>query len=146
MPIDVTASIDIARPRPEVAAYVEDPGNDLKWIRALTSAKRLTTAEFGNGTRVERKAKMMGRTMTYTTEVIGYEPGRLVVMETVSGPVPMHVTYLIEDADAGARMTIRNQGGKGIVFSMFGALIGRMVNGRVQGDLKALKAELEGGG
>ena len=124
MPIDVTATILIARPRAEVASYIEDSAHDLKWIRALTAAKPLSQGPFGIGTRVERKAKMMGRTMTYTTEVVGYEPQRLVERETVSGPVPMHVTYMLEDDGQGTRMSIRNQGGSGFMFRLFGSFIG----------------------
>jgi hypothetical protein len=90
---------------------------------------------------------MMGRTMTYTTEAAAYEPGAHLGMRTVSGPFPMEVDYYLEDAEDGrTRVRVRNRGGKGPMFAIFGPLIGRMVNGRVKGDLEQLKRTLEAEG
>jgi uncharacterized protein YndB with AHSA1/START domain len=144
MAIDVTATTTIARPREEVATYVVDPANDLSWIRALTSARKLGEMDFGVGTQVERVAKMMGRSMPYTTEVTAYEAGAHLAMKTVAGPFPMLVDYRFEDSGKGAtRVSVRNRGGKGVMFRLFGWGIGRMVNGRVKGDLAQLKRVLE---
>jgi hypothetical protein len=144
VPIDVTAATTIARPRDEVAAYVMNPANDLSWIRALTSARKLGEMELGVGTQVERVAKMMGRSMAYTTEVTAYLPGQHLAMRTVAGPFPMLVDYRFEDAGPGAtRVSVQNRGGSGLLFTLFGWAIGRMVNGRVKGDLARLKRALE---
>jgi uncharacterized protein YndB with AHSA1/START domain len=142
--IDVTARVVINRPRAEVAAFIEDAANDLQWIRALTSVEPLSEGTMRTGYRVRRVAKMMGRAMPYVTEVKAYEPARTVEMETSESPFPMLVTYTLSDAGEGAtEMTIRNRGGAGLMFKVAGPLIGRMVNGRVQGDLRQLKAVLE---
>jgi uncharacterized protein YndB with AHSA1/START domain len=144
MPIDVTATATIARPRDEVAAYVADPAHDLSWIRALTASTQLTEGEVGVGTRVERVARMLGRRMPYTTEITAFEPAAHVAMQTVAGPFPMLVDYHFEDAGDGAtRVRVRNRGGQGVLFTLFGWAIGRMVNRRVQGDLAQLKRILE---
>lgn len=144
MGIDVVATTSIARPRDEVEAYLRDPAHDLNWIRALTSSELLTGYPIGVGTRVRRVARMMGRSMPYTTEVRASERGKL-VMETVEGPFPMVVTYEFSEGPGGGTVVrVRNQGGRGPVFAIFGRLIGRMVNGRVKGDLKQLKRVLEG--
>lgn len=144
MPIDVTAEVIIPRPRETVAAWVCDPANDLRWIRALSRAEKQGDGALGTGTRVERTAKMMGRAMTYTTEVVAFEPGSHLGMKTVSGPFPMVVDYHFDDAgDGHTRVRVRNRGGKGPLFALFGPLIGRMVNGRVQGDLEQMKRVLE---
>ena len=143
MAIDVTASVKVDRQRSEVAAFLENPANDLRWIRALTSAERLTDGAFGKGTRVRRVARMLGREMTYTTEITSYEPGTTLAMKTTEGPIAMIVTYSLADAGEGTRVSVRNQGGSGFVFAVFGPLIGLMVNGRVKGDLKQLKRTVE---
>jgi carbon monoxide dehydrogenase subunit G len=143
MAIDVTATIEVARPRAEVAAFLEDPANDLRWIRALTSSERLGAGPTGTGLRVRRVAKVMGRSMPYTTEIVGYEPARALEMETVDGPFPMHVTYRFADTAAGTSVSVRNRGGKGLMFAVFGPFTGWMVNSRVKGDLRALKRALE---
>ena len=142
MAIDVVSEVRIARPLQQVWDYIVDPANDLSWIRALSDARRLTPDPIGLGTRVKRTASMMGRKIRYTTEVIGYEPGAKFEMNTIAGPA-MHVTYLFEVAGDETIVRIRNQGGKGLMFRLFGPLIGRMVKGRVDGDLAALKGVLE---
>jgi hypothetical protein len=142
MAIDVTATIQIHRPVDDVASYVIDSANDLSWIRALTSSDLLTGYPIGQGTRVRRVAKMMRRSMPYTTEIVEFAPREL-VMHTVDGPFPMIVSYRFEEAEGGTRVSVRNQGGKGLMFRLFSWLIGRMVNGRVQGDLHQLKQVLE---
>jgi hypothetical protein len=82
--------------------------------------------------------------MSYITEIEAFEPGRHVGMRTVEGPFAMLVDYHFEDARAAATVVrVRNRGGEGIMFRLFGWAIGRMVNGRVKGDLKQLKRVLE---
>jgi hypothetical protein len=92
--------------------------------------------------RVQRVAKMMGRSMPYTTEVAEFEPLRM-VMKTVEGPFPMVVTYAFAAEDGGTSVAVRNQGGEGLLFKLFGRPIGWMVNSRVKGDLKQMKRVLE---
>ncbi len=144
MAIDVTATVTINRPVDEVREYLVDPAHDLAWIRALTSSDLLTGYPIGEGTRVRRVAKMMGRSMTYTTEVVAASADEF-TMRTIEGPFPMVVTYRFEEAGTGTRVSVRNQGGEGVMFRLFGWLIGRMVNSRVQGDLEQLKRVMEGG-
>lgn len=144
MAIDVTASVTIDRPLDDVRAYLVDPAHDLAWIRALTSSDLLTGYPVGEGTRVRRVAKMIGRSMPYTTEVVTAS-GDEFRMRTVEGPFPMVVTYRFEEAAAGTKVSVRNQGGEGVMFKLFGWLIGRIVNSRVQGDLEQLKRVLEAG-
>ena len=142
MPIDVTARVHIERPVGEVTAWVMDPANDLAWIRALTASEKLADGPVGRGMGVRRVAKMMGRSMPYTTEVVEFEPLRM-VMKTVEGPFPMVVTYAFAADDGGTAVTVRNQGGEGLLFKLFGRPIGWMVNSRVNGDLKQMKWVLE---
>jgi hypothetical protein len=57
----------------------------------------------------------------------------------------MLVDYRFEDAGPGAtRVSVQNRGGSGLLFTLFGWAIGRMVNRRVKGDLAQLKRALEG--
>ena len=143
MPIDVTAETTINRPRAAVAAFMEDYTNDLRWIRALTSVEAVTAGPLAAGTKVRRVAKMMGRSMAYVTEVVAHEPGHRVEMVTSESPFLMHVTYTLDDAGGGTRVRIRNQGGPRWMFGPLAALIARMVNRNVDGDLDQLKRELE---
>lgn len=144
MPIDVMSQVTVRRPRPEVAAFLRDVSNDHRWIRALSSpAETLSMGDYGKGTRIRRVAKMAGRSIDYTTEVVEYVPDELTTMDTVSGPFPMRVTYALADSPDGTTVSVRNEGGKGLLFRIFGPVIGRMVRSRVDGDLGQLKRLLE---
>ncbi|MFN0096466.1 MAG: SRPBCC family protein [Dehalococcoidia bacterium] len=147
MPIDVTATIEIRRPIAEVWAFLADTGNDTRWIRALSKVQPLTPGPIATGSRVRRVASMMGRKIDYTTEVTELDAGRRVAMKTLSGP-PMLVDYLLAEAPGGGtQVRVRNRGGRGLLFAgPLAMLMGRMVNGRVKGDLQALKAALESAG
>ena len=61
MPVDVTATGVIGRPREEVAAYLRDPANDTSWIGGLRSARLLTPGPVAVGSQVERVASFLGR-------------------------------------------------------------------------------------
>lgn len=145
MAIDVSSDLEICRPRSDVAAFVCDPANDLKWIRALTEAQQLTAGPIAEGSHVRRVARMMGRSMPYTTEVIALREGDLLEMRTVEGPIAMLVTYMFSSTPEGTRVTVRNRGGSGILFALAGPLIGWLVNKRVRGDLDQLKLVVESG-
>ena len=143
MGIDVSAEVTIDRPVEAVATWVMDPANDLSWIRALTDCHRVGDINSGVGLRVSRTARMIGRSMTYVTEVVEVD-SRTMKMRTVEGPFPMVVTYAFEGLDSDrTRVVVRNEGGTGIMFSVFGPLIGWMVNSRVKGDLRQMKQVLE---
>jgi hypothetical protein len=60
MPVDVTATATIDRPRQEVAAYLRDPAKDTSWIGGLRSARLLTPGPVAVGSRVERVASFLG--------------------------------------------------------------------------------------
>lgn len=143
MGVDATSTIEINRPRDRVAAFLEDPSNDELWIRALIApAELLTPFPYGEGSLVRRVARMAGAKIDYTTEVVDYEPGQKLVMRTVNGP-PMVVTYSLGDTSLGTEIRVRNQGEGGVIFTLFGWLMGRMVKSRVDGDLRQLKHVLE---
>ena len=92
MPVDVTATAAIGRPREEVAAYLRDPANDTSWIGGLRSARLLTPGPVAVGSRVERVASFLGRRVEYVNEVTELTADRL-AMRSVRSPFPMRVTY-----------------------------------------------------
>ena len=92
MAVDVQAEVTIARSREEVVSYAMDPAHDPIWISGITEARMLTEPPLGQGTRVERVAKFLGRRIEYVLEVTEYEPNSLMAMRSIKGPFPMRVT------------------------------------------------------
>ena len=147
MAVDVTVEQHIARPREEVAGFATDPANDTLWIKALSSARKLTDGPVGVGTRVERVASFLGRRIEYVNEIEEHEHGRRLAMRSVKAPFPMTVTYEFEDAEGGGTLARIHTGGEGSGFyAMTAPMLSAMVRRGVARDLEALRSLLEEGG
>jgi hypothetical protein len=85
MPVDVTATATIDRPREEVVAFLRDPANDTGWIGGLRSARLLTPGPVGVGSQVERVASFLGRRVEYVNEITEGNGERL-AMRSVRSP------------------------------------------------------------
>ncbi len=142
-PIDVSASVTIARPRAQVARFMFDPANDAAWTEAVIACRTLTDGPYGPGTRVERTVRFLGRTFSYAYEVRSVDPDRAVEL-SVANPFPMRVRYQLDDAEGGGtRATIRAQGDPGRFFRLMGPLLARMVRRNIGRDLALLERCVE---
>src|SRR6266498_459757 len=115
MAVDVTSALLIRRPRPDVAAFMFDPGNDLRWTGGITASRPAQPGPLVAGATVERTAKFLGRTFTYGYVVTNHEPDRLVELR-VDRPFPMTVRYELEPHQDGTRVTIHATGTPGRFF------------------------------
>ena len=111
MVIDVSATIEIARPSGDVAAFAMEAENDPAWIGGISSAQRLTPGPTAVGTQVERVAHFLGRQIEYVMEVAEIDPGRRIVLRSIKSPFPMQVTYSFEPVAAGSQASVRVEGG-----------------------------------
>ena len=144
MPIDVTATSTIGRPRAEVAAFLRDPANDTSWIGGLRSARLLTAAPVAVGSRVERVASFLGRRVEYVNEITELTGDRL-AMRSVRSPFPMRVTYGHRPASDGAtEVSVRVEGDAGRYDALLTPLLGVAVRRSITRDLRNLKRVLEG--
>jgi hypothetical protein len=109
--VDVVTSIEIARPRADVAGFACDPDNAARWYQNITSVEWETPRPVAVGSRIAFVARFLGRRLAYTYEVLEFDPGSSLVMRTAEGPFPMETSYRWEDTAAGGtRMTLRNRG------------------------------------
>ena len=144
MPVDVVTEIEIARPRPEVAAYAADVGNTMAWYENIKSVEWETEPPLAQGSRVAFVAEFLGRRLAYTYEIAELVPGERLVMRTSEGPFPMETTYTWEDAGPGAtRMTMRNRGEPAGFKRVAAPFMARAVRRSTQKDLARLKQILE---
>ncbi len=144
MTVDVASTIEIARPRAEVAAFACDPDNATAWYRNIASVRWRSEPPLAVGSRIAFVARFLGRRLEYTYEVIEHAPGERFVMRTAEGPFPMQTTYSWQDVPAaGTRMTLRNTGDP----SGFGRLAAPLMSTAMRRanakDLRLLKAILE---
>jgi uncharacterized protein YndB with AHSA1/START domain len=143
-PVDVTTAIDIARPREVVAAYATDPDHAADWYANIERVMWQTEKPLNIGTRLAFVARFLGRTLSYTYEVIDFIPNERLIMATTEGPFPMETTYAWSDlSDQRTQMTLRNRGtpsGFSGVTAPVMAVAMRRANRK---DLAALKSLLE---
>jgi uncharacterized protein YndB with AHSA1/START domain len=147
VPVDVSTEVVIARPREEVAAYAVDPGNATAWYANIERVAWETTPPLVIGSRIAFLARFLGRTLSYTYEVLEHEPGERFVMRTAEGPFPMETTYTWQDADGGGtRMQLRNRGEPSGFSRAAAPLVSRAMRRENAKDLAQLKQLLEGPG
>ncbi len=142
MAVDVRPVVLVRRPRPEVAAFMFDPANDLRWTGGITSSRPDQPGRLREGTTVVRTARFLGRTFDYGYVVTRDDPDRLVEMR-VERPFPMRVTYELADADGGTSVAIRAAGSPGRFFGWATPMMTRQVRRSITADLERLRACLE---
>ena len=144
MAVDVETTIEIARPRAEVAAFAADPDNVHAWYRNITRVEWLTEPPLRVGTRLAFTAEFLGRRMAYTYEVVEHEPGERLVMRTADGPFPMETTYMWVDAPGGSTiMALRNRGEPAGFSAIASPMMAAGIRRNNRGDLQRLKDVLE---
>ena len=143
MNVDVSTSIEIARPRADVAEYAADPDNATAWYRNIRNVEWKSPKPLTAGSRIAFVARFLGRTIAYTYEVRELVPGRRFVMSTSEGPFPMETTYEWSDAGAGTRMTLRNHGAPSGFGKVMAPLMAPAMRRANRADLSRLKEILE---
>jgi uncharacterized protein YndB with AHSA1/START domain len=144
MAVDVLTETTIDRPCAEVAAYAGDPTNAPEWYANISSVHWQTEPPVRVGSRMDFRARFLGRTLAYTYQVVELVPGQRLVMRTAQGPFPMETTYTWQAiTGTRTRMTLRNRGepaGFGKVAAPVMAAAMRRANDK---DLANLKRILE---
>lgn len=144
--VDVQVEVVIDRPVVEVASFSGDPGNAPQWYANIASVSWQTPPPVSVGSRMEFVAHFLGRTLTYTYEVVELDPNRRLVMRTADGPFPMETTYTWTEADDEAtRMTLRNLGTPAGFAKVTAPMMERAMRRATTKDLNRLKHLLETG-
>jgi uncharacterized protein YndB with AHSA1/START domain len=82
-----------------------------EWIGGARSVEPPAGEPTAPGARVTRHGGFMGRKFSWQTEVVEFEPNRLLRMNFVAGPMKGgDVTYRIEPEQGGSNVSIRNTG------------------------------------
>jgi len=107
----VERSIEIARPAPEVFAFLADARNDPRWCASVVACEQRS----GDGPGPEasylarHKPTPFHRVMTRSIEVVEYEPPRLLRWRQEDSNGVFHIAYELEPAGEGTRFAQRDQ-------------------------------------
>ena len=144
MPVDVVTTIEIRRPREEVAAFASDPSNAMAWYKNIKAVDWETPPPAAVGSKLRFRAQFLGRSLEYTYEVREVDPGRRFVMATAQGPFPMETTYSWDDTGPGTtKMSLRNRGEPSGFAAVTAPVMARAMRRANEADLRRLKALLE---
>ena len=118
-----------------------DPENAPRWYENIDSATWIEP-----GKRVAFRARFLGRSLSYTYEIVEDVRGERLVMRTAEGPFPMETTYTWADtAGGGTRMTLRNRGEPSGFAGVAAPVLAAAMRRANSKDLARLKALLETG-
>ncbi len=109
--MDVTATKRISATPEQVAAVMFNPRRDPEWIGGAKSVDPPTGDPTASGARVTRHGGFMGKKFSWQTEVVDFQPARLLRMSFVEGPMKGgDVTYRIEPTGGGWKVSVQNTG------------------------------------
>lgn len=144
--VDVSTEITIDRPIERVASYAADPANAPEWYVEIRSVEWKTPPPVQTGSRIAFTARFLGRTLSYTYEIVELVPGERLVMRTAEGPFPMETTYTwTSRSDGATTMTLRNRGQPKGFSKIVTPFLSRAMRRANQQDLRRLKSLLETG-
>lgn len=97
----VEESIIIERPPETVFRFATDPVNVASYSRTIVEFEKLDNEPLEIGTRVRGSARVAGRRIDFTYEVIEFDPPTRYVTKTVESPIPFRVTQHYEATTSG---------------------------------------------
>ena len=103
--IRIVSHTYIDRPVEDVFAFVADYRNDRQWRADVLSIRYIDESNTRLGSQAVESLRSLGRTLVTESHCVAFEPGRKIVSQSVSGPVPVVATRLVEPANGGTRLT-----------------------------------------
>jgi uncharacterized membrane protein len=100
----VERTLVINQPVERVFAYVTNPRNNPKWQPDILQSRVTPDEPTCVGTRVTDVRSLLGHKLELTTEVIEFEPNKMMRVKSASGPVPLSGCITFESIAGGTRI------------------------------------------
>jgi carbon monoxide dehydrogenase subunit G len=140
-----SVSVDIARPREEVFAFVADARNRPRWDDSVDSEELTSPEPIGTGTTVRTRLRSMGRDYEYTWEVTEHQPPERMTIESTSGPMSTTLDYRLASRDGGTEVQFVVTGRPSGPMRLVQPLIARITQRNLDRGFARLKTLLETG-
>lgn len=140
--IDVSVDIEISAAPADVAGVMFDPARDSEWLQVVTGVELIDPA-LAPGARVRRTGTVLGRDVSWTTEVERVHFPHLLTLRVTEGPVLGRVRYEIQRSVTGSTVRIRGVSDEGQLGSIPAAFIEGPLRTLLSADLERLKAIVE---
>lgn len=139
--IDVTADIEIAADPTDIAAVMFDPHREPEWMAAVRSVD-VMDAGIKPGARVRRAGSILGKDVSWTTEVVSFHFPHLLHLRVADGPFTGSVVYQVNRSASGSTARIRSTGEFGSL-GLPETLISGPMRSAMAADLERLKRLVE---
>lgn len=143
MSVQVETGVRIERPPTEVFAFIADPANLPRWDPAIREVRRTDDGPVGLGSGLSVTAEESGRRIDIDTRVTEFEPGRAFGVSATYSGVPLRLTWHLEPAGTGTRLTARGEADVGGFLLLASGFIKGLVMDRLEQAHANLKRLLE---
>jgi uncharacterized protein YndB with AHSA1/START domain len=137
------ATIEIARPRDEVFAYLADAGRLPTWNSAVESVVPLHAPAGGASGRYVMQRRLPTGPATNELEVVEVRPPDQLRIRTTNGPTPFIYRYAFATTAAGTLVTLNADVTLGPGRSLLGTLAAHAIKRGVDANLATLRDLLE---
>jgi uncharacterized protein YndB with AHSA1/START domain len=134
-------SLYVDRPVADVFKYLNDPARMPEWNSNLEEATP-SESPVKVGTRIHLRARMLGRKIEGTTEVVEYEPNKRVVHK-LDRPFPVKSITTFEAENGGTRLVGASEGQPGGFFKLGEGILTRVLKKQLQAQFETAKELLE---
>ncbi len=139
----VEISIVIEQPVEKVFAYVTNLENFPQWISETLAARFTTEGAVGVGSTAMVTKSLRGRKVEVKTEIVAFEPNKLMRARTTQGRAPVNVEYIFEPAQGGTKLTRLAEGEAPEALKLAMPLITQRYRRAWQNNFATLKKVLE---
>jgi uncharacterized membrane protein len=143
---EIEESIEIARSQQEVYDFVRDVDNAVLWQSNLVEYHQETDGPRGKGTRDRGAVRVAGKKLTFTQEIVEYDPPDRTVFRSLEAPMSWELELRYEPVGGDrCRVTIHQHTREfGGFFGRLGdAIVTKMYSRDVRGNLENLRDLLE---
>ena len=141
--IRLAAAVDIARPAPEVFAFLADIGNAPKWQRGVVSAHKLSDGPVRAGTRFTESMHVMGMEFAANCEVTVFDAPRSLTMVADGKLVHYEGGFTLSPATSGTRLSLAGTVALKGFWRLLGPIMGREIRKESQAELEDIKKAIE---
>ena len=141
--MNMSATVLIKRPAPEVFEYVSEISNDANWRTGVVEAAMTSVEPLQVGSTGFDRGVARGKSIESGWRITEFEDGSLARWDLVSGPYKGRGGYLCEQVGEDTRFTLESDVRMSGLLALLGpvvAIIGRRQNRK---DVEKLKAILE---
>jgi len=134
-------SVQINRPIEEVFAFLADPAKLPEW-NAIVEESRPEETPIRVGTKIQQRAKFLGRRIDSTAEVVEYETNKRFATRA-DKPFPVMISNRFESGAGGTKVVANFEGEPGGFFKFGETILTRIATKQFQAQLETAKEILE---